>query len=97
MNLVFEQELSWIVKVLTKIWKLIFSKMRLFHSPGPFKRGTLWHAHTPTHAQKGSEVWKITRTNQIFDCTILLLNFLRLIKVCAYYHVTIIQTAVIDY
>ena len=64
---------------------------------GPFRRGVLLHSHAPTYAQKRLEVSLIARANQTFDYTFLLPKCMCLIKICAYSHVTIVQTAVIHY
>ena len=50
-----------------------------------------------TLMQKHLEVLQIARANRTLDYMLLLLSFMCLIKMCAYSHVTIIQTAVIDY
>ena len=52
---------------------------------------------TYTHSKACRSVIKIACVNQTFDCTFLITNCLCLIKICAYSHVIIKQTAVIDY
>ena len=71
-------------------WKLgiYYFRKKLFVRRPFQERQTIARARA-VYAQKRLEVWWIARVNQTFDHTLLLNNFLCLIKICAYSYVTI--------
>ena len=64
---------------------------------GLFRRGMLLHVLTSTHEQKHLECDKSHAHTKLLTKCFLPLNYLDLIKICAHYHVIVIQTTVVDH